>query len=262
MEVDVAEVEPHELADAQAARVEHLEDRPVAQRRAGRRPRTAPSSASTSASVSAFGIPCGTRGAPTSSLGSEPSSPSSRQNRWNECTAATARGDRRRRVAAQAVVVRACVAELVDVPGDGRFVDGTGRRLAAPAQVVGVAPQVAPVRGERVGREPALDAQPRVVLGEQTGSDASSGSASASASRFATINRGACSAGTHARQHTDDALGVDQRRPLRSARRPRRAGRARWSSRPPRRSPRRARASSSSVARNRWVYSSQKPGEL
>src|SRR5579885_710742 len=51
----------------------------------------APSRASTSSSVRAFGIPCGTRGAPTSSAGSARVSPSSRQKRWKDRTATTAR---------------------------------------------------------------------------------------------------------------------------------------------------------------------------
>ena len=49
---------------------------------------------------------------------------------------------------------------------DGRLADRGRVALAAGAQELRVAPQVAPVRGARVGGEAALDREPIGVLGE------------------------------------------------------------------------------------------------
>ncbi len=64
------------------------------------------------------------------------------------------------------------VHERLEVPNvcvDGVVTDARRVVLTARTKEGGVAPEVAPVRGERVRGEPAFDGQPVVVLREQAG---------------------------------------------------------------------------------------------
>ena len=114
-EVEVVEVEADRLADADAGAVEQSRAARGRAAASGSSPVTAPSSRSTSSSSSAFGMPCGTRGAPTSSLGSRRRDPSRAQNRWNDRTATTRPRDRRRREHAAGRRRRSSVSRWRDV---------------------------------------------------------------------------------------------------------------------------------------------------
>ena len=169
MHVDVAPVEADELADPQTTGVERLEDRAVP-----KRPRPVARNRGEQPLDSGFGERLG------DALGNPRTAELLTRVRHEqpffraEAVEGTDRrdgaGHRCGRVARVPVVVAGAL-ELVDVGGHhrlGRRTIGLGPPAAVPApQVVGVAPQIAAVRGDGVGGQAALDAQPGVVLGEE-----------------------------------------------------------------------------------------------
>ena len=255
VEVDVAQVETDELADPQPAGVEHLEDgsipagtRTVARYRREQR------------------VDLGLREGLRDALGHPRTADVATRIRAEQTfldAETVERPDRgegacdRRLLVAPQPVVGACLLQFVDVSAHHRLVDVRDvPGHAPPAEVLGVAAQVAPVGRQRVRGQAALDPQPRVVLGDETGK--------------LVTRAGVGQVGRHGyspveelpgQQQPDDALGVDQltggdervdavqRHPLDRHRRLFHAD------------GRDVRASSS-VARKRYVYSSQKPGEL
>ena len=165
VEVEVVEVEPDQLADPDTARVERLEDRPVAERtRAvadhGTEQRLDVGFAQRlgDALRHTRGAHVLTRVAPDQAL--------FEAEAMEGVHRSDGPGDRRGGET-RAAVVAPRIAELVDVPGDRLFVDRVRIRHAVTSQVIGVAPEIAPVRGERVRCQAALDPQPGVVLVEQ-----------------------------------------------------------------------------------------------
>ena len=225
VEVDVAEVEADELADAQPARVEHLEDGPI------------PARARTVARHRAEqGVDLGLRQRLRNPLGYPRAADVAARIRAEQTLLETepverpdrgqSAGDRRLLVAPQPVV-GARLLQLVDVSAHDRLVevrDVSGH--TPPAEVLRVAAQVAPVGRQRVRRQAALDPQPRVVLGEETGKLVTRVGAGRPPRLLAAEE-------LPGQQQPDDALGVDQLAGGDRARRRAPAAPARWSSPPP-----------------------------
>ena len=224
----------------------------------GPSPATAPSSASTSASVSAFGIPCGTRGAPTSSLGSRVDEPLVDAEAVERAHRHERPGDRRRRVRAAG---RRRRARRCSVARRTRATVGssTSRGSSIPRAAQELARSGAGRGGTRrasSGASPRSTASQVVVLGEQLVERV--GRDSRHHGLLSRDRARAC-----ARAAADDALGVDELAPrdqvvdvgerdaLDRHRRLLGGGGVR-----------RRRAASRSSAAKRYVYSSQKPGDV
>ncbi len=166
-EIEIVEVETDRLADADAGRRTRARAGPGRAAPEGSSPATACNRRSTSSSSSALGMPGRNRRrsdllARIALDESLPRAEAVERSHRHDRRATDDAASTRRPSSSTSVSRWRTYSCTTSSPIGGRI------RLAPRPQEIRVAPQVAPVSGQRVPRQPTLDDQPVVVLGEQT----------------------------------------------------------------------------------------------